>query len=218
MRWQSTALFALQCSTESYMAGFWHDANLCALHRKVVTVNHKDVWLATEIRGREHVGGRSQVSDVGNVNVTFKHIHLADPSEKKGVKRSLIQDHFASEEDWCTKFREKAAIDTSAAVGQVKGKGRGKGKQGPKHLRSILNDALHNISRPAICHLARRGGVKRISANIYEEVRGILKIFLECVIQDVITFCQYNQRKTVTTIDVIFALKRHGRNLYGFTC
>ena len=69
--WQSTALFALQCSTEAYMAGFWHDTNLCALHWKVVTVNHKDVWLATEIRGREHVGGRSQVSDVGNVNVTF---------------------------------------------------------------------------------------------------------------------------------------------------
>ena len=218
LRWQSTALFALQCSTESYMAGFWHDANLCALHQKVVTVNHVDVWLATEIRGREHIGGRSQVSDVGNINVTFKHTCLADPSEKKGVKRSLIQYHFTSEEDWCAKFREKAAIDTSAAVGQAKCKGRGKGKQGPKRLRSILNDALHNISQPAIRHLARRGGVKCISANIYEEVQGILKIFLECVIQDVITFCQYNQWKTVTTIDVIFALKHHGRNLYGFTC
>ena len=32
LRWQSTALFALQCSTEAYMAGFWHDANLCAIH------------------------------------------------------------------------------------------------------------------------------------------------------------------------------------------
>ena len=32
LRWQSMALFALQCSTEAYMAGFWHDANLCAFH------------------------------------------------------------------------------------------------------------------------------------------------------------------------------------------
>ena len=95
LHWQSTALFSLQCSTEAYMAGFWHDANLCALHWKVVTVNHRDVWVATEIRGREHVGGRSQVSDVGNVNLTFKNICLADPSEKKGVKCSLIKDHFA---------------------------------------------------------------------------------------------------------------------------
>ena len=155
------------------MAGFWHDTNLCALHRKVVTVNHKDVWLATEIHGREHVGGRVQVSNVGNVNVTFKNIHLADPSEKKGVKHSLIKDHFTAEEDWCAKFWQKVAIDTSAAVRHAKGKGKGKGKgkEGPKWLRSVLNDALHNISRLAICCLVRKVGVKRISANIYKEVR-----------------------------------------------
>ena len=39
LRWQSTALFALQCSTEAYMAGFFRDDNLCAIHRKVITVN-----------------------------------------------------------------------------------------------------------------------------------------------------------------------------------
>ena len=30
--WQSRALFTLQCSTEAYMAGFWHDAHLCTIH------------------------------------------------------------------------------------------------------------------------------------------------------------------------------------------
>ena len=101
------------------------------------------------------------------------------------------------EEDWCAKFWEKVAINTSAAVGHAKGKGKGKGKgkEGPKRLHSVLNDALHNISCPAICCLARRGGVKRISTNIYEEVKGILKIFLECVIRDVITYFLYNERK-----------------------
>ena len=78
----------------------------------------------TEIRGREHVGGRPQVSDIGNVNTSFKDIYLADPSEKKGVKRSLIQDHFAAEEDWCAKFQAKEAIDTSSAVGRTKEKER----------------------------------------------------------------------------------------------
>ena len=34
---------------------------------------------------------------------------------------------------------------------------------------------------PAIRRLARRGGVKRISGLIYEETRGVLKIFLENV-------------------------------------
>ncbi|KAE9608396.1 putative histone H4, histone-fold [Lupinus albus] len=35
--------------------------------------------------------------------------------------------------------------------------------------------------------LARRGGVKRISGLIYEETRGVLKIFLENVIRDAVT-------------------------------
>ena len=197
------------------MAGFWHDANLCAIHRKVITVNRKDIWLATEIRGREHVGGHPQMADVGSVNTTFKGIRLADPSEKKGVRRGMILNDFASEEDWCAKFREKAAVDTSR-VRTAKGKGKGKEDVKMKRRQTVLKDALHDISRLAICRLTRRGGVKRISVNIYEEVQGILKFFLEYVILDVITYCDYNNRKTVTTMDVIFALKRHGRHLYGF--
>jgi len=41
--------------------------------------------------------------------------------------------------------------------------------------------ARAGITKPAIRRLARRGGVKRISGLIYEETRGVLKIFLENV-------------------------------------
>src|SRR5947209_4302228 len=44
------------------------------------------------------------------------------------------------------------------------------------------------ITKPAIRRLARRGGVKRISAMIYEETRGVLKTFLEGVIRDAVTY------------------------------
>ncbi|KAK5896276.1 hypothetical protein CgunFtcFv8_009896 [Champsocephalus gunnari] len=62
--------------------------------------------------------------------------------------------------------------------------------------------------------LARRGGVKRISGLIYEETRGVLKVFLENVIRDAYT--EHAKRKTVTAMDVVYALKRQGRTLYGF--
>ena len=39
LRWQSNALFTLQGSAEAYMDGFFNDVNLCALHRKVKTIN-----------------------------------------------------------------------------------------------------------------------------------------------------------------------------------
>nr|CAD1821198.1 unnamed protein product [Ananas comosus var. bracteatus] len=61
---------------------------------------------------------------------------------------------------------------------------------------------------------ARR--VKRISGLIYEETRGVLKIFLENVIRDAVTYTEHARRKTVTAMDVVYALKRQGRTLYGF--
>jgi hypothetical protein len=57
--------------------------------------------------------------------------------------------------------------------------------------------------------------VKRISGLIYEETRGVLKIFLENVIRDSVTYTEHARRKTVTALDVVYALKRQGKTLYG---
>ena len=54
---------------------------------------------------------------------------------------------------------------------------------------SGLSDIWIGITKPAIRRLARRGGVKRISGLIYEETRGVLKIFLENVCQLLLSFC-----------------------------
>ena len=113
--------------------------------------------------------------------------------------------------------------------GRGKG-GKGLGKGGAKRHRKILRDnirklpfvlrvpdsLLEGITKPAIRRLARRGGVKRISGLIYEETRGVLKIFLEHVIRDAVTYTEHARRKTVTAMDVVYALKRQGRTLYGF--
>jgi histone H4 len=85
-----------------------------------------------------------------------------------------------------------------------------------KRHRKILRDNIQGITKPAIRRLARRGGVKRISAMIYEETRGVLKTFLEGVIRDAVTYTEHAKRKTVTSLDVVYALKRQGRTLYGF--
>jgi histone H4 len=94
--------------------------------------------------------------------------------------------------------------------------GKGLGKGGAKRHRKILRDNIQGITKPAIRRLARRGGVKRISAMIYEETRGVLKSFLEGVIRDAVTYTEHAKRKTVTSLDVVYALKRQGRTLYGF--
>ena len=99
--------------------------------------------------------------------------------------------------------------------GRGKG-GKGLGKGGAKRHRKIMRDNIQGITKPAIRRLARRGGVKRISGLMYEETRGVLKVFLENVIKDSVTYTEHARRKTVTALDVVYALKRQGKTLYGF--
>jgi len=80
----------------------------------------------------------------------------------------------------------------------------------------MTKDVILGITKPAIRRLARRGGVKRISGTIYEETRNVLKLFLQNVVKDAVTYTEYARRKTVTAMDIIYALKRQGRTLYGF--
>ncbi|XP_047044522.1 histone H3.2-like isoform X1 [Lolium rigidum] len=136
LRFQSSAVSALQEAAEAYLVGLFEDTNLCAIHAKPMS-------------------------------------------------------------------------------GRGKG-GKGLGKGGAKRHRKVLRDNIQGITKPAIRRLARRGGVKRISGLIYEETRGVLKIFLENVIRDAVTYTEHARRKTVTAMDVVYALKRQGRTLYGF--
>ena len=99
--------------------------------------------------------------------------------------------------------------------GRGKG-GKGLGKGGAKRHRKVLRDNIQGITKPAIRRVARRGGVKRLSGLIYEETRGVLKVFLENVIRDAVTYTEHARRKTVTAMDVVYGLKRNGKTLYGF--
>lgn len=51
LRFQSTAVLALQEASEAYLVELFQDANLCAIHAKRVTIMHKDLQLARRIRG-----------------------------------------------------------------------------------------------------------------------------------------------------------------------
>ncbi len=51
LRFQSTAIMALQEASESYLVSLFEDTNLCAIHAKRVTIMPKDMQLARRIRG-----------------------------------------------------------------------------------------------------------------------------------------------------------------------
>ncbi len=51
LRFQSSALLALQEAAEAYVVGLFEDTNLCAIHAKRVTIMPKDIQLARRLRG-----------------------------------------------------------------------------------------------------------------------------------------------------------------------
>ena len=51
LRFQASAVEALQEAAEAYMVGLFEDTNLCAIHAKRVTIMPKDIQLARRIRG-----------------------------------------------------------------------------------------------------------------------------------------------------------------------
>ena len=51
LRFQSSAVLALQEATEAYLVGLFEDTNLCAIHAKRVTIMSRDIQLARRIRG-----------------------------------------------------------------------------------------------------------------------------------------------------------------------
>lgn len=51
LRFQGSAVLALQEASESYLVGLFEDTNLCAVHARRVTILAKDMQLARRIRG-----------------------------------------------------------------------------------------------------------------------------------------------------------------------
>ena len=96
------------------------------------------------------------------------------------------------------------------------GDGNGLGKMSAMRHRKIMRDSVQGITKPAVRRLARRAGVKRMSGLIYQKTRDVIKGFLESILADSVTYTEHAKRKTVTTLDVVYALKRQGRTLYGF--
>ncbi|WXC59314.1 hypothetical protein SNK03_005189, partial [Fusarium graminearum] len=62
LRFQLSAIGALQESVESYLVSLFEDTNLCAIHAKRVTIQSKDIQLARRLRGE-----RNQANGFGRI-------------------------------------------------------------------------------------------------------------------------------------------------------
>ena len=73
-----------------------------------------------------------------------------------------------------------------------------------------------NITSGAIRRLARRGGIKRIAMASNVAVRDYIDDFLNRVVRDSLTYTEHRKARTITAMDVVYALKKNGRVIYGY--
>ena len=79
--------------------------------------------------------------------------------------------------------------------------------------RKVIRDSIHGITGPAIERCCQTAGVKRKSGTVYEEVRGVLKIYMENIIKACIVFMEHKSRKTLQTSDLDAAVQSMGMYL-----
>jgi len=89
-------------------------------------------------------------------------------------------------------------------------RGLGKSRMGLSgakvYRRPVYRDNTQGITKPVILRLAHRGGVKSLSGIMYEEIRGVLKVFLEDLIRLSTLSKGYARRSTYQVKDLEFAL------------
>ncbi|CAD8145345.1 unnamed protein product [Paramecium pentaurelia] len=96
---------------------------------------------------------------------------------------------------------------------KLKGQGRNIDyKKFPQHTnKSKL------ISNGDIRRLARRGGVKRISSDVYELSKLYMKLYISNILRDSMIYANYSGRATILADDICRAAKRAGQTAIGFT-
>ena len=71
-------------------------------------------------------------------------------------------------------------------------------------------------TKSSVRRMARRGGVKRIAMSVYDEARSVMHSFVRGLVRDALAYTEFGKRTTVSAMDVIHALKKRGKQLYGY--
>uniref|UniRef100_A0A0R3NWW5 Core Histone H2A/H2B/H3 domain-containing protein n=1 Tax=Drosophila pseudoobscura pseudoobscura TaxID=46245 RepID=A0A0R3NWW5_DROPS len=115
LRFQSSAVMALQEASEAYLVGLFEDTNLCAIHAKRVTIMPKDIQLARRIRGE-----RDGITD----NVFQKHFQhstsfLVDESRDTFYTATTSQTADSGLRDTLDVITQNLAMTLSASLSQA---------------------------------------------------------------------------------------------------
>ena len=84
----------------------------------------------------------------------------------------------------------------------------------------LLDQVVYNITTKSLFDNWNHGHNAALNEvfihSLLFQIRAVLRVFLENVMRDAVTYTEHAKRKTVMATDVVYALKRQGKTLYGF--
>ena len=109
VRFQLSAVLALQYASEAYLIGLFEDTNLCAIHAKRITVMPKDIALARRIRGEVRFIPLSFEIPSNDTNITKNNSTISNVEEN----RNQVKDKKLKEPKASSKLEESKIISKS---------------------------------------------------------------------------------------------------------
>ena len=89
-------------------------------------------------------------------------------------------------------------------------------EENSKSDRWTIRDNLHNLLDSDFRRILRRAGIVAENSDVFEELRGILMVYFEKMITDVISYCGRVRTYSIITADDVLASRPFGSRLLGF--
>ncbi|XP_058811214.1 uncharacterized protein LOC131676107 [Topomyia yanbarensis] len=165
LRFQSSAVMALQEASEAYLVGLFEDTNLCAIHAKRVTIMPKDIQLARRIRGeRAYTSKHNTIVEMAP-KASGKAVKKAGKATKaivKGDKKKRKQRRKESYAIYIYKVLKQVHPDTGVS------------SKAMSIMNSFVNDIFERIASEAsrLAHYNKRSTIT--SREIQTAVRLLL--------------------------------------------
>ncbi|RDW44570.1 hypothetical protein B0I74DRAFT_164647 [Yarrowia lipolytica] len=159
-----------------------------------------ETWLDSACRRPEEISTVSHSQErLAVLHEAFRQLEDRSAVFDPEFDADLVADVEAQGE---AKHRRIELDDQDSDEGPHTGSGLGSDILEDHHTCSLV---VEDLAAPEI---ALTLGVERIFTQIYEEGRTMLKMFLENLVEDTVTYAEQAKRKTVTPLDVVYALKR----------
>jgi histone H2A len=123
---------------------------------------------------------------------TLKAGTIPRPPDGREDDSDLVEDSL---------LRSAAVVEAADADDAPPPPASGLGPFGAKRHRKVYRDNICHLHRPGVLRLAARAGALSVDGLVFEECRGVARVFLEEQIRTAVTTCEHARRKTLIATD-----------------